>query len=180
MYERYLPHIGKTVQTWDSEPLEVKEYPSGMTRKISSADFGKYHIYSDEQGTRVETPVDRSSERIVGTSREVRGGVLYVEHTTVALTAAEVEEMRQKEIINAVQAHMDNEARKKGYDDIKSASDYAGTLNEFQAEGEAALKWRAACWAYCYKVLADVKSGMRTAPTAAELVSELPAIVWPV
>ncbi|WKN20789.1 hypothetical protein [Azotobacter vinelandii] len=80
--------------------------------------------------------------------------------------------------VSAVQAHLDAEARALGYDDIRSAVTYADepAVPKFQAEGIAFRSWRSLCWDYCYAQLAAVDAGEREAPTAAQLVSELPAL----
>jgi hypothetical protein len=79
----------------------------------------------------------------------------------------------------AVQSHLDAAAQTRGYDNIVSACSYAAAANAFQAEGLAYLNWRAAVWQYCYTVLANVQAGSRVAPTVAELLTELPALVLP-
>lgn len=79
---------------------------------------------------------------------------------------------------NAVQAHLDAEARKKNYDGILSAASYAALPvgEPFQAEGLAYAKWRSAVWAKCYEILAQIKAGTRPAPTPEEVIAELPAL----
>jgi hypothetical protein len=79
----------------------------------------------------------------------------------------------------AVQAHLDAAANARGYDNIVSACSYAAAVNAFQSEGLAYLNWRAAVWQYCYSVLADVQAGNRVAPTASDLIAELPTLVLP-
>jgi hypothetical protein len=89
-------------------------------------------------------------------------------------------EQLQKTLTDAVQAHLDSTARTRGYDGILSLASYApSTVPKFAAEGLAGVVWRDAVWAYCWGVLADVGSGLRPIPTAAELVAELPAMSWP-
>lgn len=91
----------------------------------------------------------------------------------------QLEEILKTKLTSAVQAHLDSEAQAKGYDNILSASSYAGFTNAFQAEAISFLEWRSAVWTYAYQVLADVKAATRTAPTVEELIAELPVRVVP-
>lgn len=85
----------------------------------------------------------------------------------------------KEEAERAIQTHLDMEAKNKGYDSILSACSYAGEPNRFQAEGKAAIRWRADVWDTAYTILAEVEAGTRTQPTVEELISELPTINWP-
>lgn len=86
-----------------------------------------------------------------------------------------------KKLTDAVQLHMDNVAKSKGYDNLLSAVSYAEeqAIPKFQAEGIAFRSWRSAVWAYCYAQLAAVLNGEREAPTAEDLIAELPVIELP-
>jgi len=80
----------------------------------------------------------------------------------------------------AVQAHLDAFAQTRNYDGILSAATYAtSAVPKFQAEGQYAVEARDATWAMCYAILADVQGGQRAMPSQAELLAELPALVWP-
>lgn len=91
------------------------------------------------------------------------------------------QEEQQKQLTDAVQAHMDSVAKLNGYDNILSAVTYAeeSAVPKFQAEGIAYRAWRSAVWAYCYSQLAAVISGQREAPTAEQLIEELPELELP-
>lgn len=80
---------------------------------------------------------------------------------------------------SAVQSELDRRAQERNYDNIVSACSYAGAPNAFQAESQAFLAWRAACWQHCYQVLADCQSETRPIPTPPELIAELPALLLP-
>lgn len=80
----------------------------------------------------------------------------------------------------AVQQHLDVKARERNYDGILSLCTYAASPNsKFAAEGQAGVEWRDAVWAKCYEILADVQAGTRPAPTAEQLIAELPGFTWP-
>lgn len=86
----------------------------------------------------------------------------------------------KQSLISAVQAHLDQKAQERGYDNILSLCTYATSVNsKFQTEGQAGVEWRDAVWAYCYQELNEVESGQRTIPTPQELVAELPTFTWP-
>ena len=88
------------------------------------------------------------------------------------------EEIKQA-LVDAVQRHLDATARTRNYDGILSLCSYATSTDPvFAAEGQAGVIWRDACWRYSYQVLADVQAELRTIPTPAELVAELPVILW--
>lgn len=82
-------------------------------------------------------------------------------------------------LVLAVQQHLDQAAKSRNYDDIKSAALRASYAGPWQAEGVAYAQWMDACWAYAYQVQADVQAGQRTIPTAAELLAELPTLELP-
>jgi hypothetical protein len=82
--------------------------------------------------------------------------------------------------VDAVQAHLDAEARTRNYDGILSACTYAtSTVPKFKAEGQACVDWRDAVWSQCYTLLAQVQSGATPPPTVEALVASLPPMAWP-
>jgi hypothetical protein len=96
---------------------------------------------------------------------------------SIAPTAEEI----IKRMEAAVQRHLDTTARERGYDGILSLCTYANSANPtFQAEGLAGVQWRDAVWQGCLDILADVQAENRPVPTEAELIADLPAMVWPV
>lgn len=88
-------------------------------------------------------------------------------------------EVTKRELKAAVQAHLDAAVQLRNYDGILSCCSYAASADPaFAAEGAAARAWRDAVWRHCYDVLADHAAGLRSVPTAAELLAELPALIW--
>lgn len=83
-------------------------------------------------------------------------------------------------LTSAVQAYLDTTARTRNYDGILSLCSYAASAHpKFGAEGLAGVAWRDAVWAACYSIMADVQAGTRAVPTAAQLLAEMPPMVWP-
>lgn len=83
----------------------------------------------------------------------------------------------QAQLTQAVQTHLDAMAQSRGYDSIFTACTYEGDPNPgWSAEGAAYKAWRSAVWQYCLQVLTDVQNGLRTIPTEAELLAELPVL----
>jgi hypothetical protein len=93
--------------------------------------------------------------------------------------------MSSEEIVeacsNAVQAHLDAFARTRRYDDIKSATGYAGcAVPKFSAEGVYCRDIRAQVWAALAALMDDVQAGRKPMPASTEaLIAALPGLVWP-
>lgn len=94
-------------------------------------------------------------------------------HETVAIP--ESADAIKKRLTDAVQAHMDNESRRCGYDNIVNACGYAAAVNPFQAESMSFVSWRGNVWSTCYQIMAEVEGGQRPIPTEAELIAMIPA-----
>lgn len=89
-----------------------------------------------------------------------------------------------EQIIKALTAelekHYDTAAQTHRYDNRFTCALRAGYAGPFQAEGTAFAIWMDTCNAHAYEVMAAVLAGNRNVPTAEELISEMPVLVWPV
>lgn len=102
-------------------------------------------------------------------------------NVVAANQAAKVQALKAS-IVAATQDRLNVFAQGRGYDDIKSASDYAGcVVPKFAAEGAYCRDARALTWQRLYDLLAEVEAGTRPMPSSfADIEQELPALVWPV
>jgi len=85
----------------------------------------------------------------------------------------------QQDLTTALNRHLNTVAGERSYDDRFTCSLRAGYPGPFQAEGQAFAAWMDDCNMLAYQIMADVKKGLRPIPTEAELIAELPVIVWP-
>lgn len=85
------------------------------------------------------------------------------------------------EIVAREQYQQDTFAKSKGYDDIKSATGYAGCdFPKFDIEGTYCKNVRSRRWARLYEIMGEVVAGVRPMPaTHAEIDGELPPMIWP-
>lgn len=88
-------------------------------------------------------------------------------------------ERRISRLLAKVDAHLDDAAKAKGYDNIINASLRAAYAGPFHAEGVAFAQWMDATYAACYELLAQFKTGEIQEPTAEQLIALLPALVLP-
>lgn len=89
-----------------------------------------------------------------------------------------IEDIKQQ-LVAAVQKHMDEAVKVRGYDNIASACSYGlSTVEKFRNEATACIAWRDAVWSYCYAQLELFENGERTVPSIEELIDELPALDW--
>lgn len=95
---------------------------------------------------------------------------LIAKHNLTPLSKKELETLNKpkeqdkltslkEQFINAIDEVLNSEAKKRGYDDIKSARSYAGYDNAFRAESEAFGKWSANVWQWGYALLERIKNG---------------------
>lgn len=87
----------------------------------------------------------------------------------------------QDDYKNAIQAFIDQTAVTKSYTDGVSCASYKdSTVQAWAAEAAAFISWRDNVWTYAFNELEKVQSGARAPqPSIAEILSELPTIVWP-
>lgn len=89
-------------------------------------------------------------------------------------------EERKDALLVAVDAHMNEAARSKGYDNIINASLRAALpASRFHVEGVAFGTWMDAVYAKCYDVLAQVTAGAMAEPTREQLIALLPVLTLP-
>ena len=97
------------------------------------------------------------------------------------MVAWEVQVRPLEEIVALIQKRLDDFAKTRNYDDIKSACGYAGcSVPKYDIEGKYARDKRAETWFVGLQILKDVQESKRPMPSSfAEIEAELPALVWP-
>lgn len=80
---------------------------------------------------------------------------------------------------SAIDARVEEVARSRRYNSAAHMASYtASTVSAWAAEARAFVAWRDAVWTYALARLAEVEAGAAT-PTIAEIISGIPAPVWP-
>lgn len=124
-------------------------------------------------GLAVCVDVDRPSPQHTQGSNQFIAGrwtVTWIEPSNDAIIRAYTE---------VLEGHYDTVAQDHRYDNRFTCALRAGYPGPFQSEGAAFAVWMDECNAHAYAQLAAVLAGDRAKPTADELVSELPPMVWP-
>ena len=180
---QYVKVLNNTVESYPytAEMLRNDNRNVSFPRQIPDSLYAEWGIYPV---TIVEDPTyDKVTHKIVvGSTPSLVDGVWTINKTVVEMTAEEKDAYKQiliGEYSEAVQEHLDTEAKTKLYDNIMSACSYASGTGTYATEGQAALTWRVAVWEYVEQVLADVEAETRTLPTVSELIAELPVMTWP-
>lgn len=100
-----------------------------------------------------------------------------------ALAAAQYAQSQRvmEEIVAREQYLHDAFAKTRGYDDIKSATGYAGCgVPKFDVDGTYCKNIRALRWAKLYEIMDEVMAGTRPMPSVHDDVeADLPPMVWP-
>jgi len=137
--------------------------------------FGLYPIVGSEPA------YDPETQRMAGPQYVFDGAQVNRVYTVEAIPVEEKAEALKSSIVAATEQRLDAFARTRGYDDIKSASDYAGcSVPQFSIEGQYCKDKRAETWAKCYEILAEVQAGTRPVPDGYDDIEpDLPALVWP-
>lgn len=112
---------------------------------------------------------------------EQRWQTFALDADVVTANQAAAAQRLQESIVKATQERLDTFARTRNYDDIKSASDYAGcSVPKFDTEGTYCRNARAQTWAKLYDMLAEVQAGTRPVPdNFSDIEPELPVLAWP-
>ena len=86
-----------------------------------------------------------------------------------------------QQIIQQTQYILDSFAKTRGYDDIKSASTYAGcSIQKYNTEGTYARDIRAQVWDTLYTLLDKINKGEEPFPkNIGEVINRLPTLTWP-
>ncbi len=82
------------------------------------------------------------------------------------------------EVENGLSRYIDAMAMTKGYASQLACAVRAGYPGKYQAEGLAFAFWMDNCYDHNQAVQADVIAGDRRQPTVAELINELPVLIW--
>jgi hypothetical protein len=80
---------------------------------------------------------------------------------------------------SALDRHIDSVAQAKGYDNRLTCLSYAAFDNPWQQEAIVFGVWRSNCYTTAHQIMSDVQAGTRDIPTEEQLISEMPAMVWP-
>jgi len=80
----------------------------------------------------------------------------------------------------AIQALVDQTAQAKQFNDGVALASYKdSTIPAWAAQSASFIAWRDAVWVYSNAELEKVQNGQRLQPTIAEILAELPPMVWP-
>ena len=82
-----------------------------------------------------------------------------------------------KEFEKAIQVHINNVVRTKGYDNENSIAKYLVDTNPFYEECKAISVWIGNVWIKTHEIQREVTEGTRAIPTVDEVIAELPVLV---
>ena len=99
---------------------------------------------------------------------------------TAETRAAEDAAARRAAVVSAIEAHVEEVARARGYRSAESCAGYlASTVAAWAAEAQAFIAWRDGVWSSAFAALAAVGAGARDMPTPTEATAEIAPIAWP-
>jgi hypothetical protein len=156
--------------SWTDPALGVQDCAWWPEEETTPA-LGQHQRYGDE------TLTPDAQRKVVVVTRSV----VPWSAEEIAQAQAEQAARLQAGIVQATQDRLDAFARTRQYDDIKSASGYAGcSVPKFDIEGTYCRDARAETWEALYDMLAEVQAGTRPMPAGfADVEPELPPLVWP-
>ena len=80
----------------------------------------------------------------------------------------------------AVQDYIDQCVQQRGYDNVYTCLSYKDDPDPiFSAEAAAVLAWRSQVWRTAQSILNQWMTGQIQQPTIAEVLTQLPTLVWP-
>lgn len=80
---------------------------------------------------------------------------------------------------DAVQAHLDQTAQSRDYDNTYTCLSYLSSTDEiWNREAHAFNAWRDQVWRKCHEILNAAMAGEIPVPSVEELIAQLPAIDW--
>lgn len=143
--------------------IKQQVYINGVSQMIPQSELTKKVIGQDELGN------------------DVYGDYYKYYNADMTVDIAKENEIfiksEETRIINLVQNHLDKNAKEWGYDNIYTAIGYIGDPHiEFDLEGQMFRNWRSDVWVYVNQELAKLQQGLRTIPTEAEAIAELPLL----
>lgn len=109
------------------------------------------------------------------------GPVLVIEADAVRREwAVHSRQLTQDDYAAAIQAHIDETARSRGYADAVALASYVNsTIPSWKSEANTFVMWRDEVWLAAYGVLGQVRAGKSQPPTIPGLIAELPGVTWP-
>ena len=148
---------------------------------LDDARLQSYGWYPFESS--VTPSYDPFSQKLLGPTYVITNGIAGDVWEVSALTNEELQEKMQVHMLSlrdAIHAHLDDVARARDYFSWETLTQFAdSSIPDWVADYQAAIAWRDAVWVHAYTVIGQVQQGLRTVPTAEELIAELPTIVWP-
>lgn len=138
--------------------------------------------YRTDENNIIISPVDKSQkvalEGYKQTNKNICVGMIDNLDNTFSNPVIEpTQEDINKHIETLVQGHLDQSAEDWGYDSILHAVSYIGDPDiTYNKEGVMFRNWRSAVWVYVNAERVKFEQGLRTIPSDADLIVELPLL----